>query len=272
MPRLCLQITESIFDACTIIHRRRFIPDLEYPGHDSRRSRLSAYCLQSRRERDSHRGDWESRPRTTYRLISCCGTNSPRSFPASRPTRKQYLLRTNSLVYRRSCNPIFPFCLPASGHFTMWDVIWTDPDRELVGEHRAKKGRSQEEKEKNGIGSGRNSAATSHSSSSSESPFGFFRSKASRRADAPNKSTPVRPPSLSGLASPSLLSSLSPFSQTFDAVSRRSSGIITTAPTSPNKDTLEVGRYSSENTDIRAGHISFTSCTSGGQYCHSRTI
>lgn len=147
----------------------------------------------------------------------------------------------------------------------MWDVIWTDPDRELVGEHRAKKGRSQEDREKHGLPSGRNSTATSHSSSSSESPFGFFRYKASKRADAPKNSSSGRPPSLSGLASPSLLSSLSPFSQTFDGISRRSSGIITTAPTSPNKDTVETGRYSTEQADSRAGDISLSSSRSGGK-------
>lgn len=121
----------------------------------------------------------------------------------------------------------------------MWDVIWTDPDKELVREHRAKKCRLKDDKEQSSIRSGRNSAATSSSNSSSETPFSFFRARSAKKAIALKEKEANRSPSFSGLATPSLTSTLSPFSQTFDSSSRRSSGMITTAPTSPNKDGSE---------------------------------
>lgn len=115
----------------------------------------------------------------------------------------------------------------------MWDVIWTDPDRKLVKEHRAKK----EERRilassRNDSNSRRNSRLTTTSTSSSEGPFGLFRSRCSNKpvverfARRPSPSTP-------GTTSPSLFSSLSPFSQVFESKSRRSSGLMTTAPPSP---------------------------------------
>ncbi|KAM3551179.1 hypothetical protein ARSEF4850_008001 [Beauveria asiatica] len=140
----------------------------------------------------------------------------------------------------------------------MWDVVWTDPDKELVGEHRAKKGRLKQDKEKSSIRSGRDSATTSSSNSSSETPFGFFRSRSGRNAVASKGKDPNRSPSFSGLATPSLTSTISPFSQTFDSSSQRSSGMVTTAPTSPNKDGPELSSSASK----RDTFPSFDECLS----------
>ncbi|KAM3465197.1 hypothetical protein NHJ6243_001753 [Beauveria neobassiana] len=140
----------------------------------------------------------------------------------------------------------------------MWDVVWTDPDKELVGEHRAKKDRLKQDKEKSSIRSGRDSATTSSSNSSSETPFSFFRSRSGRNAVTLKGKDPNRSPSFSGLATPSLTSTISPFSQTFDSSSQRSSGMVTTAPTSPNKDGLELSSSASK----RDTFPSFDECLS----------
>lgn len=122
----------------------------------------------------------------------------------------------------------------------MWDVVWTDPDKELVGEHRAKKGRMRSDKEKSSIRSGRDYATTSSSnSSSSESPFSFFRSRSAKNAIIPKDNGSSLSPSFSGLATPSVTSTISPISPTFDTSSRRSSGLVTTAPNSPTKDSSD---------------------------------
>jgi len=72
----------------------------------------------------------------------------------------------------------------------MFDVIWTDPDRELVGERRARKEEEKNRKERDGSHTGRNSLSTRSSSSSGEKPFGFSRSKSQKRAVTPLKATP----------------------------------------------------------------------------------
>ena len=130
----------------------------------------------------------------------------------------------------------------------MWDVVWTDPDKELVGEHRAKKGRMRSDKEKSSIHSGRDSATattSSSNSSSSESPFSFFRSRGAKNAIILKDHRSNRSPSFSGLATPSVTSTISPISPTFDASSRRSSGLVTTAPNSPTKASSNVPLSSS---------------------------
>lgn len=106
----------------------------------------------------------------------------------------------------------------------MWDVIWTDPDRQLVKDHRAKKKNLQTDHKKM-PSSKRSSMLTTGSGSSGESPFGIFRSK--------QKTQRAVSPYTSGTTSPSMFSSLSPLSQVFESKSRRSSGLVTTAPSSP---------------------------------------
>jgi hypothetical protein len=73
----------------------------------------------------------------------------------------------------------------------MFDVIWTDPDRELVGEHRAKKEIAREQKRDKDTSDGsRSSFSTRGSSSSSDRAFGIFSSRGLRRAVAPLMSRP----------------------------------------------------------------------------------
>ncbi|RSL57156.1 hypothetical protein CEP54_008423 [Fusarium duplospermum] len=66
----------------------------------------------------------------------------------------------------------------------MFDVIWTDPNRELVGEHRARKEKKREQKQKQkerekSIG-GRSQSVHS-GRSSSDHPFGFLLGRASKK-------------------------------------------------------------------------------------------
>ena len=79
----------------------------------------------------------------------------------------------------------------------MFEVSWTDPDRELVGEHRAKKklAREKEQAEKQQVGGqgGALQPVTSARDSSSlkGKAFGFFGSKNLRKAVATVKSRPT---------------------------------------------------------------------------------
>ncbi|KAI8627712.1 hypothetical protein F5Y19DRAFT_162845 [Xylariaceae sp. FL1651] len=58
----------------------------------------------------------------------------------------------------------------------MFDVIWTDPHVELVGERKLRKEQEAKEKDKKKVENGRQSVSTT-SSSSSERGFGFFTTK-----------------------------------------------------------------------------------------------
>lgn len=122
----------------------------------------------------------------------------------------------------------------------MWDVVWTDPDKELVGERRVRKAKSRNERHTSqGNHSERHSIATESSVSSQDSPFALWRSKAKRNGEHPKSNsatTQPKTPSLSGAAPPSLLSSVSPFPKSFEFDSRRSSAAVTSAPTSPRED------------------------------------
>lgn len=92
----------------------------------------------------------------------------------------------------------------------MFDVIWTDHDRELQGEHRAKKEAASKESKKQK----RSSLSTKRSSVSSDSsPFSsFFRGHGLKRIN-----TDARSANSSRLASPS------PLATSFDGRSPRSS-------------------------------------------------
>ncbi|RBR27185.1 uncharacterized protein FIESC28_00048 [Fusarium coffeatum] len=89
----------------------------------------------------------------------------------------------------------------------MFDVIWTDPDRELVGEHRAKKEKKREQKAKQKEQEQANSVITRSTSvtstrSSTESRFGFLRPRNGRQSKSREKTK-------SGLLTPSQHSSRS---------------------------------------------------------------
>lgn len=154
----------------------------------------------------------------------------------------------------------------------MWDVIWTDPDRQLVKEHRAKKEeRKALASSRNDSNSRRNSRLTTTSTSSSESPFRLFRSRCNNRpvverfARGPSPSTP-------GTTSPSFFSSLSPFSQVFESKSRRSSGLMTTAPPSPvaersRPDRKALCHYMETSLDQKYGPITYNDPSIGDGRC-----
>ncbi|KAH9909859.1 hypothetical protein F4778DRAFT_21329 [Xylariomycetidae sp. FL2044] len=78
----------------------------------------------------------------------------------------------------------------------MFDVLWTDPNRELVGERIARKEMEAKDKEKKKSENSRQSIST-NSSSSSDRAFGIFGSKNRRKTPTPSKQK--SPAALSGL-------------------------------------------------------------------------
>ncbi|KAI1146879.1 hypothetical protein F4825DRAFT_174977 [Nemania diffusa] len=69
----------------------------------------------------------------------------------------------------------------------MFDVIWTDPNVELMGQRMLRKEQEAKEKEKQKRESGRQSVSTSSVSSSSERGFSLFPSKIKRKTSTPSK-------------------------------------------------------------------------------------
>ncbi|RGP64421.1 hypothetical protein FSPOR_7951 [Fusarium sporotrichioides] len=89
----------------------------------------------------------------------------------------------------------------------MFDVYWTDPDRELVGEHRARKEKKREQKTKQKEREQKTStiprsASVASTTSSTESRFGFLRPRNGKQAKSRDKTK-------SGLLTPSQHSSRS---------------------------------------------------------------
>jgi hypothetical protein len=89
----------------------------------------------------------------------------------------------------------------------MFDVYWTDPDRELVGEHRARKEKKREQKAKQKEREQETptiprSASVTSTTSSTESRFGFLRPRNGKQAKSRDKTK-------SGLLIPSQHSSRS---------------------------------------------------------------
>ena len=105
----------------------------------------------------------------------------------------------------------------------MFDVIWTDPDRELVGEHRAKKEKKKVQQEKQTLTS-RSSLSTRSSRSSVDSPFSLFRSRGPKNPSQAGSRT--KSSGSSGLMTPSILSSRSPLSIDSDVGNYRHSVAI----------------------------------------------
>ncbi|KAJ3535127.1 hypothetical protein NM208_g6462 [Fusarium decemcellulare] len=108
----------------------------------------------------------------------------------------------------------------------MFDVIWTDPDRELVGEHRAKKEKKREQKNKQKEAekaAGKSSVSIHSARSSTETPFGFLRGRNAKQAKANNTKAKTNS---SSLLTPSILSSRSPLSAASDADSRHNSAVL----------------------------------------------
>lgn len=145
----------------------------------------------------------------------------------------------------------------------MFDVIWGDPDRELVGEHRAKKELKKEQKEKEKEmerekEKKRGSASTARSSrSSSDSPFAFLRSHGLKRIATSEANPSSKSTASSQVASPSVSSVRSPLSATFDLTSRRNSDMAATR-TSLDPSYLE-GRSESDFADAKRPEIDQTS-------------
>lgn len=81
----------------------------------------------------------------------------------------------------------------------MFDVIWTDPNRELIGERMVRKElekNKDKEKDKKTSECGRQSISTT-SSSASERAFGFFGSKRAKKSSAsPRAKSLVNSPDL----------------------------------------------------------------------------
>ncbi|KAK1237490.1 hypothetical protein MKX08_003115 [Trichoderma sp. CBMAI-0020] len=112
----------------------------------------------------------------------------------------------------------------------MWDVVWTDPDRELVGEHKARKEKEYMFKKDDKSQPRRRSASTASSRWSTDSPFAIFRTRGSKKANASSSNAEMASSGSSGVASPAMASSdRSPMSKTFDQGSRRSSSRMSTS-------------------------------------------
>ncbi|EGY23174.1 uncharacterized protein VDAG_04612 [Verticillium dahliae VdLs.17] len=65
----------------------------------------------------------------------------------------------------------------------MWEVVWTDPDKESRREHRERKAIQKEQKDKDRVTTG--SVSTRSVSPSESRTFGFFGSKSSKRSTTP---------------------------------------------------------------------------------------
>ncbi|KAH0493639.1 hypothetical protein TgHK011_000296 [Trichoderma gracile] len=112
----------------------------------------------------------------------------------------------------------------------MWDVIWTDPDKELVGEHRARKEKKDTPQKEPKSQPRRRSASTASSRWSTDSPFAIFRNRGAKKANTASSNAHTMSPTSSGLDSPALLSpERSPIAKMFDQGSRRSSSRISTS-------------------------------------------
>ncbi|CAH0044247.1 unnamed protein product [Clonostachys solani] len=101
----------------------------------------------------------------------------------------------------------------------MWDVFWTDPNRELVGEHRARKERKKKQEK---LDKRRSVSTKSSSFSSGDSPFSFLRPQNLKRVNTSETGSATPSISSSWLASPTFSSTQSPLSPTFDIPSRPS--------------------------------------------------
>ncbi|KJZ79349.1 hypothetical protein HIM_01500 [Hirsutella minnesotensis 3608] len=80
----------------------------------------------------------------------------------------------------------------------MWDIVWTDPSRELVGEHRARKessrkrGQPQQQAERHPQIAERSSLSTTSSrSSTAESAFARFRARGLKQAQSSSQPQPL---------------------------------------------------------------------------------
>ncbi|KAL7930603.1 hypothetical protein V8C35DRAFT_330394 [Trichoderma chlorosporum] len=112
----------------------------------------------------------------------------------------------------------------------MWDVIWTDPDKELVGEHRARKDKKEAHQKETKSQPRRRSASTASSRWSTDSPFALFRSRGTKKANTPSSNAHMASSASSRVESPIMASpDCSPVSNMFDQESRRSSSRISTS-------------------------------------------
>ncbi|KAL7907940.1 hypothetical protein GGI35DRAFT_470406 [Trichoderma velutinum] len=112
----------------------------------------------------------------------------------------------------------------------MWDVIWTDPDKELVGEHRARREKKEAHQKEVKSQPRRRSASTTSSRWSTDSPFAIFRGRGAKKANTLSSNAQMASSASSGVESPIIASpNRSPMSNMFDQGSRRSSGRISTS-------------------------------------------
>ncbi|RFU76946.1 hypothetical protein TARUN_5294 [Trichoderma arundinaceum] len=112
----------------------------------------------------------------------------------------------------------------------MWDVVWTDPDKELVGEHRARKEKEETLKKDHRSQLRRRSASTASSRWSTDSPFAIFRARASRKANISSSNAQMESSASSRVESPVMGSSdRSPKSKMVGDGSCRSSNRISTS-------------------------------------------
>ncbi|KDN70244.1 hypothetical protein CSUB01_03474 [Colletotrichum sublineola] len=131
----------------------------------------------------------------------------------------------------------------------MWEVVWTDPDRESRKEHRERKAVEREYKDKSRAT--RSSMSTRSSSSSDNKPFSFFGSKGLKRTltpssvKSPMKSMP-KPPSIDSTYRGSLLSAISePPPLPEDRPDSRATAVDRTDPPEHSAESLQSSPISS---------------------------
>lgn len=143
----------------------------------------------------------------------------------------------------------------------MFDVIWTDHNRENVGQRRARKGIEKEKAEKKKRDdersqSGRTSVSTRSSASSADKAFGIFGGKGSKKSLTPSTAT-----KLSQLHTPSV------------ETQTRKNSLRTTQPSSTSHSSRLApvqpteGNYAPERV-VESGGTSPADRSSRGAYSH----
>jgi hypothetical protein len=150
----------------------------------------------------------------------------------------------------------------------MFDVIWTDPDRELVGEHRAKKDRNKDKKKSTSKDrSQRNSISTRSSLSSGDSPFAFLKPKGLRQARSSKGTPSLESIAVTDSATSSNRSIKSPSSLGFDFRKNRRTSALSVVGAASFLDSSRPSQDQSVRSQVAstAGELSPSLTSSGRQ-------
>jgi hypothetical protein len=155
----------------------------------------------------------------------------------------------------------------------MFDVIWTDPDRELVGEHRAKKDRNKDKKKSTSKDrSQRNSISTRSSLSSGDSPFAFLKPKGLRQARSSKGTPSLESIAVTDSATSSNRSIKSPSSLGFDFRKNRRTSALSVVGAASFLDSSRPSQDQSVRSQVAstAGELSPSLTSSESIFSHSQ--